>query len=398
MKMKLNRQNIKGITYQGPGADYRWDTEVKAFALRIYPSGQKSFLITYRAKGRQRFYTFGHYGEMTADKARKKAQVLLGRVRAGEDPAMDRQVGRRAATMADLGERFLAEHAARKMKASSYYQADRHWRDFILPKLGRRKVPDITRTDIAELHSEMAGTPTQANYTRSLLNTAFNLAEVWGWRDEGSNPCRHVKRFKLESRERFLSEDELGRLADALVKLEKEYPRSAHAAAVIRLLVLTGCRRGEILGLRWDEVDAEKRCLRLSDSKTGPKTVYLNTAALEVLAGIERTADTPYVFPGLKPDTHLSRVDAPWSWVRDKAKLQKVRLHDLRHTYASYGVGSGLNLPVVGKLLGHSKAATTDRYAHLADDPVRTAAETIGATIDAAMKRQPKAAVVDLRR
>jgi integrase len=398
MKMKLNQRNIKGITYQGPGADYRWDTELKGFALRVYPSGQKSFVITYRAKGRQRFYTFGRYGRLAPDKARDKAKALLGRVSEGEDPAMERLGQRRAATMADLGERFLAEHAAKKMKASSYYQADRHWRDFILPKLGRRKVPDITRTDIAELHSEMSGTPTQANYTRSLLNTAFNLAEVWGWRDEGTNPCRHVKRFKLDSRERFLSEDELGRLADALVKLEEEYPRSARAAAVIRLLVLTGCRRGEILALRWDEVDAEKRCLRLSDSKTGPKQVYLNTAALEVLAGIERAEGNPFVFPGLKPGTHLSRVDEPWSWIRTEAKLKKVRLHDLRHTYASYGVGSGLNLPVVGKLLGHSKSATTDRYAHLADDPVRQAAETIGATLDAAMKRRPKAEVVEIRR
>jgi integrase len=143
-------------------------------------------------------------------------------------------------------------------------------------------------------------------------------------------------------------------------------------------------------------VDAEKRCLRLADSKTGPKTVYLNTVALEVLAGIERAEDNPHVFAGKKPGTHLSSVDAPWRWVRKVAQLKDVRLHDLRHTYASYGVGAGLNLPVVGKLLGHSKSATTDRYAHLADDPVRTAAEMIGSTLDAAMKRKPKAQVVSI--
>lgn len=258
MKMKLNRQDIKGINYQGPGADYRWDTEVKAFALRVYPSGQKSFLITYRSKGRQRFYTFGKYGEMTAKEARDEAQVLLGRVRAGEDPAMDRKVGRRAATMADLGERYMDEHG-RTLKPSSLKTAKYAWNNHILPKLGRRKVPDITRTDIAELMTGMASTATHANYVRSVLNTAFNLAEVWAWRDEGTNPCRHVKKYKLESRERFLSEDELGRLADALTKLPTEQPKWARAADIIRLLVLTGCRRSEVLGLRWDEVDAEKR-------------------------------------------------------------------------------------------------------------------------------------------
>jgi integrase len=145
-------------------------------------------------------------------------------------------------------------------------------------------------------------------------------------------------------------------------------------------------------------VDFDNRCLRLSDSKTGPKVVYLNTAALEVLAGIERAKDSPHVVPGKKPGTHLSGLDGPWGWIRDKAGLRGVRLHDLRHGFASVGVSSGLSLPVIGRLLGHSKIATTDRYAHLADDPVRTAAETIGSTIDAAMKRRPKGSILELKR
>lgn len=398
MKMKLNKRSIDAAKYQGPGADYRWDTELAGFALRVYPSGRKSFVITYRANGRQRFYTFLRYGEKTPKQARDEAKILLGRVADGEDPAADRLGGRRAATMADLGERFLREHAEVKMKPSSYRQAERHWNKIILPRLGRRKVPHVTRADIAELMTEMSDTPTQANYTKGTLNTAFNLAEVWGWRAEGTNPCRHVKRFKLKSRERFLSEDELGRLAEALTAAEEERPEWTHAVAAIRLLVLTGCRKGEILGLRWDEVDFENRCLRLSDSKTGPKTVYLNTAALEVLAGIERAEDNPHVVPGKKPGTHLSGLDGPWGWIRDKAALRGVRLHDLRHGFASVGVSSGLSLPVIGRLLGHSKIATTDRYAHLADDPVRTAAETIGSTIDAAMKRRPKGSILELKR
>ena len=193
-----------------------------------------------------------------------------------------------------------------------------------------------------------------------------------------------------------MSEEELGRLSEALADAEAERPEWTRAVAAIRLLALTGCRRGEILGLKWAEVDFERRCLRLPDSKTGPKTVYLNAAALEVLAGIERLEDNPHVIPGTKPGAHLRDLNRPWAWVRKRAGIEDVRLHDLRHTYASFGVGSGLSLPLVGRLLGHSKSATTDRYAHLADDPVRKAAETIGATVDAAMKRAPKAEVVEL--
>jgi integrase len=400
MKMKLNKRAIDRATYQGPGADYRWDTSMPAFGLRVYPSGQKSFVITYRCNGRQRFLTLARYGNKTLDEAQTLAHKALGRARDGEDPAADRLGERRAPTMTDLRDRFIEEYATKKMKPSSLTKTRRLWKTQILPRLGARKVAHIARADIAEFHDAMAGTPTQANHTRGILNTAFNLAEVWGWRPEGTNPCRHVKKYKLEARERFLSETELGRLADALTQAEQEHPGWTRPVAAVRLLILTGCRKGEILKLKWDEVEFDTRCLRLGDSKTGPKMVYLNTAALEVLAGIERVKEHPYVFPGLKPGTPLTRVLDLWDWIRDRANLPGVRVHDLRHTFASVGVGAGLNLPVLGRLLGHSRTATTDRYAHLADDPVRKAAETIGATLDAAMKRKPKAEVrsIDDRR
>ena len=280
--MRHNKKAIDRATYQGPGADYRWDTKFPGLALRVYPSGRKSFVLAYRCRGRQRFLTLAKYGEKTIDEAETLAHEALVRAQKGDDPAADRLGERQAPTIADLSKRFLEDYAAKRMKPSSLTKSRRLWKTQILPRLGRRKVRDIGRADIAEFHDAMAGTPTQANHVRGLLNTAFNLAEVWGWRSEGSNPCRHVKKFKTEARERFLSETELGRLADALVKMETEHPRWATAVAGIRLLTLTGCRRGEILGLRWDEVDFERRCLRLSDSKTGPKQVFLNTAALEM--------------------------------------------------------------------------------------------------------------------
>lgn len=397
MRMKLNKRAIDRATYQGPGADYRWHTELPSFGLRIYPSGRKSFVVTYRCRGRQRFFTLGRYGELTFQQAHAIALETLGKARRGEDPAAASRSEKQGPTMADLWERLLREHVEVKLKPSSQRLAKRLWKQIIVPKFGRRKVAHISRPDIAELMTELARTRTQANSTRAQLNNAFNLAEVWGWRPEGSNPCRHIKRYKVESRERYLSEEELGRLGEVLADAEADRPEWTPAVAAIRLLVLTGCRRSEILGLKWKEVDFKRRSLLLPDSKTGPKTVYLNAAALEVLAGIERMDENPHVIPSnSKPGAPLSNLNRPWSWVRRRAGIEDVRIHDLRHTYASFGVGAGLSLPVVGRLLGHTESATTDRYAHLADDPVRKAAETIGSTLDAALKRAPKAEVVEL--
>ena len=175
----------------------------------------------------------------------------------------------------------------------------------------------------------------------SLLSKAFNLAEIWGWRPEGTNPCRHIQRFKEESRERYLSPQELGRLGDVLNEAGRSWGTSPHAIAAIRLLILTGCRSAEILTLRWTDVDFERRCLHLADSKTGKRTVMLNTAALQVLADIERFDDNPHVIIGAKPASHRASLQNVWPRICREAELEDVRVHDLRHTYASYGVNAG---------------------------------------------------------
>ncbi len=394
--VRLNKRTIDAAGYKGQGADYRWDSEISGFGLRVYPSGRKSFVVTYRVRGKQRFLTIGRYGEMTLDQARTEALLTLGRARKGEDPAGERLASRRAPTIADLFERYITDHARVKLKPNSAHRNHLVWERHLLPRLRHRKVADVSRADVAQLHADLAATPVMANRARSILSSAFNLAELWGWRAEGTNPCRHVPRYKEQSRERFLSEQELGRVGSVLGQAEQAWDVSRHAVAAIRLLILTGCRSAEILKLRWQEVDFERRCLHLPDSKTGRKTVRLNTPALEVLASLERVEGNPHVIPGQKPGSHRDSLQLLWKRVCREAELEGVRIHDLRHTFASFGINAGLNLPVIGRLLGHSKTATTERYAHLADRPIRQANEMIGATLDATLSGNPKAEVIPL--
>ncbi|MEM7352061.1 MAG: site-specific integrase, partial [Acidobacteriota bacterium] len=397
MKVRLNKRTIDEAVYRGPGGCYLWDLQQPGFGVRIYPTGAKSFVVSYWINGRRRFYTLGRYGRITLPQAREAALEVFLQVHRGEDPSANRQAAHQAPTVADLAVRHIKDHARINNKPRSVKRARQLWDSSILPKLAKRRVKDVQRADIARLVADMADRPAMANKVISLLSKSFNLAEVWGWRSEGTNPCRHIQRFKEESRERYLSEQELGRLGEALTEAEQNWGTSPHAIAAIRLLILTGCRSAEILTLRWAEVDFERRCLHLSDSKTGKRTVMLNTAALKVLAGIERFDDNPYVIVGAKPGSHRSTLQNVWPQICREAQLEDVRCHDLRHTHASVGVNAGLNLPVIGKLLGHTKITTTQRYAHLADDPLRQASEQIGATLAASMSGQPKATVKEIR-
>ena len=389
MRIKLTKRVIDKARYERHGgADYRWDTEVTGFGLRLYPSGKKSFVVTYRVRGKQRFMTLGPYGVLTLHQARFKSREILARARLGEDPSGQRLEERRAPSMKDLAVRYMKEHALVYKKPKTAKTDQRTWDRLILKRLGRRKVKDVTREEIASLHSSLSQTPGMANQTLGILSKAFNLSEVWGWRREGSNPCRHVQRFRTRKRERFLSEHELARLSEVLAEAERLHGESPQVIAAVRLLILTGCRVSEILKLRWKDVDFERRCLHLPDSKTGPKTVYLNAPALEVLAGIERLDGNAFVLPGRLPGQPLASLRSSWERLRQRAGLEEVRVHDLRHSYASFGVGLGLPLQQVGKLLGHSQISTTERYAHLADDPIRQANERIGDHIWAVMSEK----------
>jgi len=362
-----------------------WDDELRGFGLRVYPNGRKVFVVKCRVKGRQRFITIGRHGPITVDQARGKAFTILAEAKNGDDPAIDTDRARKAPTVRGLGERFLSEHVAVRCKPTTQYEYKRAVDLFINPKLGTRKVTDIERRDIAELHHGLRHVPYQANRTLGVLSIMFNLAEVWGLRPDGSNPCLHVKRFTEQKRERFLSPEEYAALGRTLRDVEKNGSETQSAINALRLLMLTGCRLGEIMTLKWDYVNLTARELRLPDSKTGAKVVHFGETVARVLEGIERIDGNPWVITGRKEGGRLTDLQHPWRRIRAQAGLDDVRLHDLRHSFASGALSLGEGLTMIGKLLGHSQVQTTARYAHLANDPVKAAAGKVSDFIGAAL-------------
>jgi integrase len=393
---KVTKRLVEGIKPANRDV-LQWDSELRGFGVRVKSSGVRSYLVQYRNQhGRSRRLTIGTHGRLTAEEARAEARRLLADVARGCDPAEDRKALRNALTMSEFSERYMTDYAEGKKKPGTLETDRINLRCHILPALGNLPVASITKSDVVRLHQSMKDTPGAANRTIQLVSHMLNVAEKWGQRPDGSNPCRHVEKFKERKRERYLSASELLRLGEVLAEAERTRTELPGALAAIRLLIFTGCRRGEILTLQWEHVDFENECLRLPDSKTGARTIHLNAPALEILSVVERQDGNPYVIVGGKPGAHLVNLRKPWQRIRAQAELEDVRLHDLRHSFASVAVGLGESLHMTGKLLGHSQAQTTQRYAHLADDPVKAATERIGATI-AGMMGGPTGEVVRLK-
>lgn len=323
---------------------------------------------------------------------------MLGEIATGRDPAHDRSAAKADHSVAMALDQFMVEHVRPKLKTSTAREYERTARLYVVPRLGRRPVGEIKRQDIAKLHHELRGTPYQANRMLALLSKFFGWAERHGLRPEGSNPGRHVEKYREERRERFLSQVELARLGDALRKAEQDKSCSPWVIAAIRLLTFTGARLSEILTLRWEHVSEEHGCLMLPNSKTGRKAIHLSPPALDVLHTIPRLEGNPYVICGERLGRHLVNLEQPWRRIRAAAKLDDVRLHDLRHSFASVAASGGQSLVLIGKMLGHSQPATTARYAHLADDPVKAASDAVGRDIAAAMDGGKSGEVVDLAR
>jgi integrase len=367
---------------------FLWDDELSGFALKVTPAGRKVYLVQYRLggrKGRTRRVTIGRHGELTPTAARSEAKRLLGEIALGHDPASDRDKSKADKSLTVVLDQFMAEHVKSKRKASTAREYQRIAKLYVVPRLGRRPISAIQRQDIAKLHHELADKPYQANRTLALLSKFFNWTEKHGLRPDGSNPCRHLEKYRESRRERFLSDAELARLGGALQKVENEKSATPWAIAAVRLLAFTGARLSEILTLEWEHVNAELGLLILPDSKTGRKVIHLSPPALATLQAIPRLEANPFVICGERPRRHLVNLQKPWRRIRAVANLDDVRLHDLRHSFASVSAASGYSLVLIGKLLGHSQPATTARYAHLANDPVKAASDAVGSHIAAAM-------------
>jgi integrase len=358
-----------------------WDESIPGFGVRVMPSGRKSFVVQYRAGRRPRRMSLGPSTVLTCDQARTRAITIIAAVKNGEDPAADRAAKRNAATVSDLAERFDKEHIAVRLKASTAKEYRGNLRRFILPALGRLAVPEITRADVAKFHHDLRHIPYQANRCLEVVSKMFVLAEMWGLRPDGSNPRKHIRKYPEEKRERFLSAAELRRIGEVLRELESERVELSSAILAARLLILTGCRLGEIMTLKWEYIDFNERVLRLPDSKTGKKLVHIGAPAVEYPRDAQRIDGNPWVIPGTLKGKPLSDLQPFWQRVRARAGMKDVRIHDLRHTFASTAVASGQGLPMIGKLLGHTQVQTTARYAHLAADPVRSAADAVASSL-----------------
>jgi integrase len=378
-------------------AEYQvYDGEIPGLALRVNPSGTKAYTLFYRTMvGRKRTLTLGVHGAVTPEQARRLAKERLADVTHGGDPAGERQRVRKAPDLAALVERYRDEHLAHK-KASTRARAEGLLKRIILPALGKMKAEAVTRADVLALHRAHRETPVEANRAVTLLSGIFTWAEDEGMVLREGNPCRRVKKHAERRRERYLSAQELARLGSALARAERDASEPAAAILAIRLLLLTGCRKSEILNLRWEDVDLESACLRLPDSKTGAKTVLLGAPALKFLAEAERQGS--WVCPGGRAGQPLRNLYKPWGRVSKAAGVAGVRPHDLRHSYVSVGTAGGESLALVGAIVGHSTMGMTERYAHLSNDPVRAAADRISAAIAAAMGGTDPAQVLAINR
>jgi integrase len=388
---KLTRKLIDALEADGREV-WAWDSELRGFGVRVKPSGSKSFVLQYRNRfGRSRKFTIGPVKVLSVEEARDRARKHLVAIRDGEDPADDRAADRAAVTLRAAWERYLQDYARPKKKPSSVASDEALWNRFLAGAWAKKPVAAITRGDVRALHAKLASTPYQANRLIALLSRILTLSETdWGYREGLPNPCRGLERYREEVRERLLSEDELARLGGALRDFASRSDRLPSLAPFFALTILTGTRKGEWISAKWRDVDFERGLLILPDSKTGAKVVELPAQALAILKAWKAR------FPGFKPDDFVlpgrkagEPIKHPYRAFREileAAKIEDLRIHDLRHLFGSVSHREGASQRVVAMLLGHRQLSTTERYlqAHFAER--KAAAETTAKAIEEALE------------
>jgi len=378
MKTKLTKRTVDSAHVNG--ADYRlFDSEIPGFHLRIKPSGVKSYGLRYRVDGRQRSITIGRHGVITPDQARTRARELLASLSSGADPSDERKTKRLAISLAEFWSIYLKRHAHPHKAPRSIIEDEGVWRLYINPALGNRKLIAITRAEISEMHASLSNKPITGNRVLSLLSKMMNLAIEWDLRVD--NPCRGVRKYKEQPRNRYLSADERLRLTKALAcELDQG------GVVAIWLCILTGARKGEIIQARWDQFDLVSKLpmWQIPHEITKQRRVNrkpLSAKAVYILNGWKAkcpSSKAGWVVPGRDPELPRYDLKGPWKRVRKAAGLDDVRLHDLRHDFASMAVAEGWSLEIIGRYMGHSSIQTTQRYAHLQEDPLYAMAEQIG--------------------
>jgi len=395
---RLTQAFINSLVPDGSDRSIR-DSQLPGFRVRVTPNGTISFRVRGRVAGGRPTVTLGFHPQMTLVQAREQALQVLADMRRGTNPAIARKARLRAAaagemTVSQLADKWMADHVRPKLKPRTVFDYERLVAQHIKPALGHHSVVHTERDDVVQLHVAMKRTPRRANYTIATVRAIFNFAIDLGLRPPASNPARRIKMYREKARERYLTEGEIAKAAEAIEQAERAGKIGPHGAAGLRLALFTGARSGEITAIEWSHVDWNRRLIRLPDSKTNePRTIHLSEAAFETIKSVPRIGR--FVIAGAVPDEPYKNLGRAWIDIRGNAGLADVRLHDLRHSYASLAANQGVSLPMIGKLLGHKVPATTARYAHLAKDVVADINDKLGAAMQAAIaKGQPKSAKV----
>jgi integrase len=377
-----------------------FDRQVSGLGLRVTLAGTRIWVAQAMVAGRKRRITVGYAPAMSLSKAREEARQTLAAMHGGIDPTAERKARQRASeartiSIGELAERWMADVVIPKLKPRTAFDYKQLLAKHILPALGRYTVVEVDREVIERLHLDMKGTPRRANYTVATIRAMFNFAIRRDLRATGSNPAASIKMYRERARERFLTEAEMAKAAEAIAGAEDDGVIGPHAAAGLRLALFTGARSGEVTAIQWDHIDWERRLIRLPDSKLNePRTIHLSDATIEVLRKVPHVG--PYVIAGARPGEAFKNLSRAWIIARVYGGLRDVRLHDLRHSYASLAASQGVSLQMIGKLLGHKVTATTARYAHLARDAAQAVNDEIGAVMQAAI-RKPRGKIVKLR-